>query len=119
MIVAVCGDGIVVSVLVTENVTVASAPAASGPYGFEVTAAVKFAGSARLTVPLWETPDQLWTLIGRSTVSPIGIVASAAERPTRSAAGAVLLIQLSYSSHLPKRCRRPSTGETSRTVSSV
>ena len=105
--------------MVTVKVTVASAPGASGPYGFEVTAAEKFAGSARLTVPLCATPDQLWTLIGRSTLSPIGIVASAAERPTRRAAGAVSLSQLSYSSHLPKRCRRPSTGETRRTVSSV
>ena len=70
-------------------------------------------------MPLCATSDQLWTLTGKSIVSPIAIVASAAERPTRSAAGAVLLSQLSYSTHLPQRWKRPSAGATRRTVSSV
>jgi hypothetical protein len=65
---------------------------------------VKLAGSVpRDTVPDCGTSDQLWTLTGKSIVSPIRFVASAADRPTRSAAGAVLVIQLSYSAHLPKR----------------
>ena len=67
---AVCGVGIVASVLVTVNVTIASAPGASGPYGFDAAAEVKFAGSVRLTVPLCATSDQLWTLIGKSTSRP-------------------------------------------------
>ena len=58
--------GSAVSVFVIENVTMASAPGASGPYGFEVSAAVKFAGSVRLTVPLCASSDQLWTLTGNS-----------------------------------------------------
>ena len=111
--------GSAVSVFVIENVTMASAPGASGPYGFEVSAAVKFAGSVRLTVPLCASSDQLWTLTGNSIVSPTTTVPSPVERPIRRAAGAVFSSQLSYSSHLPKRWKRPSTGDTSRTASSV
>ena len=91
------------STLVSLSVTVASAPGAIGPYGAEGVVDVKLPAASELTVPLCGTSDQLWTLTGKSIVSPITIVASAAERPMRSAAGAVLVIQLSYSAHLPKR----------------
>ena len=83
-------------------------------------AAVKFAGSVRLTVPLCgdvgpvvDVDREVDRLAHRRSWP------SAAERPIRRAAGAVFSSQLSYSSHLPKRWKRPSAGATRRTVSSV
>ncbi len=111
--------GSAVSVLVRVNSTVASAPGASGPYGLEAASAVKFAGSASDTVPLCSSSDQLWTSTGIVFVSPSPIDVTAAERPTRSARGAVSVSQLSYSFHLPQRWKRPSTGETTRATVSV
>ncbi len=117
---AVAGlGGSVVSVLVSSNSTVASPPGASGPYGFEVASAEKLAGSVRLTAPLCDVSDQLCTLTGTVIVSPTPIDCAAAERPRRLACGAVSSSQPSYSSHLPQRSKRPSTGETIRITLSV
>src|SRR3954447_5570639 len=103
----------------TVKFTVASAPGASGPYGFDVASAVTPAGSVRETVPLCGVVAQLWMSTGTGSVSPTPIVWIAAERPSRRAGFAVFSIQLSYSAQLPQRWKRPSTGETIRTTSSV
>ena len=71
----------------------------------------------QLDVPGLLLADQLWTSTGTVIVSPIAIDCAAAERPTRSARGAVSVIHSSYSAHLPQRWKRPSTGETTRTRS--
>ena len=118
-IVAVCVSGSVACVLVSWNSTVVSAPGASVPYGLAVASAVKPAGSSSATSPLCGDADQLRTSTGTVIVSPMPIDCAAGERPTRSARGAVRVTQLSYSSHLPQRSKRPSTGETIRTTLSV
>src|SRR3954471_19506366 len=104
---------------VTVKFTVVSAPGASGPYGFDVASAVTPDGSVRETVPLCDVVDQLCTSTGTVSVSPTPIVWIALERPSRRAGGAVFSTQLSYSAQLPQRWKRPSTGETIRTTSSV
>ena len=48
----VAAPGSVVSVFVSVNMTVVSAPGASGPYGFDVASSVKSAGAVIVTVPL-------------------------------------------------------------------
>src|SRR5688500_10863432 len=107
------------SVFVSSNSTVASSPGASGPYGLDAASAEKLAGSDRLTAPLCDSPDQLCTSTGTVIVSPTPIDCAAAERPRRLACGAVSRSQPSYSSHLPQRSKRPSTGATIRTTPSV
>ena len=114
-----CGSGSVASVFVTSNSTVAFAPGASVPYGLLGASAVKPAGSVSWTSPVCGVVDQLCTTTGTVLVSPMPIDCAAGERPIRSARGAVLVIQLSYSSHLPQRSKRPSTGGTTRTTVSV
>src|ERR1700754_3296667 len=89
--------GRLVSVLVTSNETVVSAPAASGPYDCVTCAAVKLDGNVSLTSPLWVTVDQLWTATLIVFVSPTPIDCSACERPRRRASGAVFSAQSSYS----------------------
>ncbi len=84
----IAAPGSVVSVFVRTKLTVASAPPASGPYGFDVASAVKPAGSVSVTEPLWLVVDQLWTSTGRLIVSPMPIDCTAAERPSRRAVGA-------------------------------
>jgi hypothetical protein len=122
-IVAVCVAGSVACVLVSSNSTVVAAPGASVPYGLAVASAVKAAGSSAgswsRTSPVCGEPDRLRTSTGTVIVSPMPIDCAAGERPTRSASGAVCASQLSYSSHLPQRSKRPSTGDTIRTTSSV
>ncbi len=71
------------------------------------------------TVPDCGVEDQLWTSTGTVIVSPAPIDWTADERPRRRACGAVSASQVSYSSHLPKRWKRPSAGATTRTTSSV
>ena len=55
---------------------------------------VKSAGSVSVTVPLCVDVDQLWTSTGSVIVSPMPIDCTAAERPSRSACGAVSSSQL-------------------------
>src|SRR4051812_18115576 len=105
--------------LLTENVTVVSAPGASGPYGLLACGEDIPAGRPRLTVPDCGEVDQLWTTTGTSFVSPAPILSTAADRPSRDACGAVSRSHSSYSWNLPQRWKRPSAGETTRTTSSV
>ena len=115
----IAAPGSVVSVFVRTKLTVASAPPASGPYGFDVASAVKPAGSVSVTEPLWLVVDQLWTATGRLIVSPMPIDCTAAERPSRRAVGASVSSHWSNSPHLPQRWNRPSTAGTMRTTESV
>src|SRR5215208_503481 len=112
-------SGSVASVLVTANSTVALPPGASVPYGLDVASAVKPAGSVSCTSPVCGVVDQSCTLTGTVRVSPMPIDWAAGESPIRSARGAVVWSQLSYSCHLPQRAKRPSTGDTTRTTVSV
>src|SRR4051794_41546245 len=103
----------------TRKLTVVSAFGARLLYGLESASAVKPLGSVRLTVPFCAVSLQLWTTTGSVSVSPAATVCTAAERPSRRAAGAVVSSQLSNSAQLPQRWKRPSTGETTRTTWSV
>src|SRR3954447_16915395 len=115
----VIGSVEVVNEIETRKSPVASAPGASGPYGFDRASAVTPDGGVSETVPLCDVVDQLWTSTGTVIVSPALTVWIAAERASRRAGGAVCSSQLSYSAQLPQRWKRPSTGETTRTTSSV
>ena len=77
------------------------------------------AGSVRLTSPDCAVVDQLCTTTGTRTVSPTAIDWIAAERLSRRAAEPSSSSHSSYSAHLPKRWKRPSAGDTTRTTSSV
>src|ERR1700754_1174602 len=113
---AVVGSVALVNEFETAKLTVASAPGAKGPYGFETASAVTPAGKVKETVPLCATDDQLWGSTGSVNVSPTPVVCPAPERPSRRAAGAVFSSHVSNSAQLPQRWKRPSTGETTRTT---
>src|SRR5580765_7062822 len=71
--------GSVVSVFVSVNITVVSAPGARGPYGFDVASSEKSDGAVIVTVPLWVAVDQLCTSTGNEIDSPMPIDCVAAE----------------------------------------
>src|SRR3954451_12029295 len=89
--------------LETVNATVVSSPGASGPYGLLACGEDIPAGRPRLTVPDCGEVDQLCTTTGTSLVSPAPLLSTAAERPSRSACGAVSRSHSSYSWNLPQR----------------
>src|SRR4029453_12406835 len=113
-----CCAGSVVSVLVSLNVTVASAPGWRS-YGFEAASTVKFAGRPSDTAPLCGSADQLCTTTGTWIVGPLPIDWIACERPGRLACGRVFSSHWSYSAQLPERWNRPSAADTTRTTLSV